>query len=207
MIIPLRDRLPSLPDRHRQALAVAAGDAEGPALDRFLVGLGMLGPLSAASAQPRVVDDAHLLDAESLEAPGFVARRIEAEAIAILFAGRVEEGLAGRLVGVPGLTLLGLPLDSAVRLLRRSLAEPVDLRGTALLIGAADGFHGHDPAREQRTLLTAFESCMSADRMMRGVTLVPAAGSSCTISPNLSPAHGPIWAPAGGSSGGGVPKP
>ncbi|HEY5878732.1 MAG TPA: AAA family ATPase, partial [Nakamurella sp.] len=129
LIIPLRDRLPSLPDRHRQAIAVAAGDADGPAPDRFLVGLGMLGLLSAASAQTPVVcvvDDAHLLDAESLDALGFVARRIEAEPIAILFAGRAEEGLADRLVGVPGLTLQGLPLDFAVRLLHRSLAEPVD---------------------------------------------------------------------------------
>ena len=48
-------------------------------------------------------------------------------------------------------------------------------RGTALLIEAADGFHGHDAALEQRTLLTAFESCAVADRLMSGVTL-PALG-------------------------------
>ena len=89
----------------------------------------MLGLLSVVAADTPVVcaiDDTHLLDAESLDALAFVARRIEVEPIALLFAGRSDQGQPDRLVGVPGLTLHGLSLDSAVQLLHRSLAEPID---------------------------------------------------------------------------------
>ncbi len=142
LTIPLLDRATQLPDSHRKALTIASGTAEGPPPDRFLVGLGVLGLLSASAVHTPIVcaiDDAHLLDAESLDALGFVARRIEAEPIAILFAGRAEEGLADRLVGVPALTLHDLPMDCAVRLLHRSLAEPIDPSTAAQIVRAIGG--------------------------------------------------------------------
>lgn len=142
LIIPLRDRLPGLPDRLRLALAVAAGRADGPPPDRFLVGLGLLDLLAAAAVESPVVcviDEAQYLDSESLDALGFVARRIEAERIAMLFAGRLGEGLPQRLVGVPELTLPGVPRDAAVRLLRRSSAVPIDPAAAAAIVDALGG--------------------------------------------------------------------
>lgn len=142
LIIPLRERIATLPDRERMALAVAAGRAEGPPPDRFLVGLGLLDLLAAAAADAPVVcviDDAQHLDAESLDALGFVARRIEAERIAMLFAGRVDTGLTQRLVGVPELTLPGLPADAAARLLRRSATGPIDPAAAAAIADALGG--------------------------------------------------------------------
>src|SRR6476469_6528951 len=104
LAIPLRDYLPGLPERHQQALRVAAGAASGPPPDRFLVGLGLLGLLAAAGeAQPVVcaVDDAYLLDAESLDVLAFVARRLEAESVALVFASRDASHLEEQMAGVP----------------------------------------------------------------------------------------------------------
>ena len=142
LIIPLQPGLAALPDRQRLALAVAAGRADGPPPDRFLVGLGLLGLLAVtAAAEPVVcvIDEVQHLDVESLDVLGFVARRIEAEPIAMLFAGRVDPKGTQRLVGVPELSLPGLPLDAAVRLLQRSAAEPIDPSAATAIVGALGG--------------------------------------------------------------------
>ena len=103
---------PALPERHQQALRVAAGVADGPPPDRFLVGLGVLGLLAAAGEDTPVVcavDDAHLLDSESLDALALVARRLEAESVALRAspAARQPHG-STQMAGVPALQLAGL---------------------------------------------------------------------------------------------------
>lgn len=131
-----------LPERQRQAVRVASGAAEGPAPDRFLVGLGMLGLLAAAgTARPVVclIDDAHLIDPESLDALAFVARRLAVEHVAVVFAGRDEEGLADRIGGVPQLALAGLGLDAAVLLLNRSATQPFAPSAAAAIARATGG--------------------------------------------------------------------
>lgn len=132
----------ALPERQRQALEVASGVADGPAPDRFLVGLGMLGLLAAAGADQPVVcliDDAHLIDSESLDALAFVARRIAVEHVAVVFAARDEEGFADRVGGVPQLALTGLHLDDAVRLLNRSTTRPFAPSAAAAIARATGG--------------------------------------------------------------------
>ena len=81
----------SLPDPQRDALEVALGLSAGRPPNPFLVGLAVLNLLSeAAEEQPLlcVVDDAHWLDRASARSLAFVARRLLAEKIAILFAAR-----------------------------------------------------------------------------------------------------------------------
>jgi DNA-binding CsgD family transcriptional regulator len=142
LTIPLHEHLAGLPGRHRRALLVASGSSDGPAPDRFLVGLGVLGLLAAAGErQPIVcaVDDAHWLDPESLDVLAFVARRLEAESIAVVMAGRNLQGLLSRTAGVPTLHLGGLDVDAAVRLLSASLPEPMDPAVAALIANATGG--------------------------------------------------------------------
>jgi DNA-binding CsgD family transcriptional regulator len=80
-----------LPDPQREAFKVALGLNAGRAPNPFLVGLAVLNLLSeAAEEQPLlcVVDDAQWLDRASARVLAFVARRLLAERIAMVFAAR-----------------------------------------------------------------------------------------------------------------------
>jgi DNA-binding CsgD family transcriptional regulator/tetratricopeptide (TPR) repeat protein len=125
---PLLDRLGRLPGPQREALRTAFGMSAGPAPDRFLVGLAVLGLLSeVAGERPLVclVDDAQWLDHASAQVLAFVARRLAAERVALVFADRV---LAGDLAGLPELAVEGLRDEDAQALLGSALTGPVDER-------------------------------------------------------------------------------
>jgi hypothetical protein len=96
---PILELTGRLPQPQRDALAVAFGHRAGPPPDPFLVGLAALGLLSeAAEERPLlcVVDDAQWLDRASARALGFVARRLLAEQIALVFGAReLGQALAG----------------------------------------------------------------------------------------------------------------
>jgi DNA-binding CsgD family transcriptional regulator len=126
---PFADRLPLLPPRQVAALRIAAGIDSGPPPDRYLVGLGMLSLLAAAGESEPVVcvvDDVHLVDGESLEVLAFVARRLQAESVALLLGTRADPRVQLVAAGVPTLDLDGLDLLSAAQLLSRSTSEPID---------------------------------------------------------------------------------
>jgi DNA-binding CsgD family transcriptional regulator len=117
---PMLDRLERVPARQRDALATAFGLGAGEVPDRFLVGLAVMSLLSEV-AQERpllcVVDDAQWLDRASAQALAFVARRMLAEPVALLFAAREP---SDPLVGLPELALEGLA-DADARALLSSV--------------------------------------------------------------------------------------
>ena len=107
------------PGPQRDALRTAFGLSAGPAPDRFLVGLAVLSLLSeVAEEQPLmcVVDDAQWLDRASAQALAFVARRLLAESVGLVFAAR-EPQRATELAGLPELVVEGLRDDDARALL------------------------------------------------------------------------------------------
>ena len=80
-----------LPEPQRVALEVALGLSTGPPPNTFLVGLAVLNLVSeSADEQPLLclVDDAQWLDRASARVLAFVARRLLAERIAMVFAAR-----------------------------------------------------------------------------------------------------------------------
>jgi DNA-binding CsgD family transcriptional regulator len=132
LLLPHLDRLGRLPGPQRAALGAAFGLASGPAPDRFLVGLGTLTLLADVAADRPllcVVDDAHWLDPESLEALAFVGRRLHSDGIGLLVAVRRDD-TAGTtpLRGLPTQTVAALsPADSRA-LLARAVPGRLDLR-------------------------------------------------------------------------------
>jgi DNA-binding CsgD family transcriptional regulator len=125
---PILDLTERLPDPQRDALNVAFGLRAGPAPDPFLVGLAVLGLLSeAAEERPLLclVDDAHWLDDASARALAFLARRLLADRIVLLFAAR-ERGAA--LAGFPEIHVRPLGQRDARVLLESVLPARVDER-------------------------------------------------------------------------------
>ena len=108
---------------------MAFGLVSGPPADPFLVGLAVLTLLSdAAEARPVlcVIDDAQWLDEESADILSFVARRLLADRVGMVFAIRETAEPDPRLHAVPGLRISGLPEQDAYELLETSTSWPVD---------------------------------------------------------------------------------
>jgi DNA-binding CsgD family transcriptional regulator len=126
LVVPILDGLERLLGPQRDALAVAFGLREGQAPDRFQVGLGALSLLSGVAEECPVlcvIDDAQWLDRGSARALAFVARRLLAEGVVMLFAAR-EPG--EEFAGLPELMVEGLADADARELLQAVLPAPLD---------------------------------------------------------------------------------
>ncbi|WHT22669.1 LuxR family transcriptional regulator [Crossiella sp. CA-258035] len=140
LCLPVLARLDTLSARYRDALLVAFGLADG-APDPFRVGLAALELLASAAAERPMlclVDDAHWLDAASVKALTFLARRVAAEPIAVVFAARDQDALRG-LDELPGLTVGGLSDAHARALLAAEKTGTLDERVRDRLLAEARG--------------------------------------------------------------------
>ena len=125
---PLLDRLEHLPAPQRHALEKAFGLTAGDPPDRFLIGLAVLSVLAeVAEERPLIclVDDAHWLDRASARALAFVARRLLAEPVGMVFTTRDGADTPG-LGGLPELAVRGLADADAHELLEAGLHAPLD---------------------------------------------------------------------------------
>jgi DNA-binding CsgD family transcriptional regulator len=130
LLAPVLDRMNDLPAPQANALAVALGIANGVSPNKFLVGLGVLNLLSEmARDQPLVcvIDDEQWLDRASAEALAFVARRLGAEGIVLLFAVREPtEARVEPLDRLPELRVEGLAEQDARELMKRAVSGRLD---------------------------------------------------------------------------------
>ena len=169
---PMLGRLGSLAEPQRRALSVAFGLASGESPDRFLVALAALS-LMAEAAQERpllcIVDDAQWLDQASAQVLGFIARRLLAEPVALVFAVRTPTPGAPAsdyLAGLPELRLGGLDEQSARALLATVISGPLDESVRARILAET---HGHPLA-----LLELYRGRSAAD--LAGGFALPDAG-------------------------------
>ena len=164
---PVLDQLDALPQPQRDALCVALGLASGDVPDRFLVGLAVLGLLSAAAEKRPLlclVEDAQWLDAATGMVLGFVARRLLAESVAMVVA--VREPIARHdFDGLPELQLHGLPEEDARTLLLRAVPGRLDDRVRDRIVGETRG---------NPLALLDLPRSMSAAELAGGFGLLPA---------------------------------
>lgn len=133
--------LPVLPDLDdHEALRVAFGLSAGTA-DPFRVGVAVLDLIGAAARERPVlcvVDDAQWFDAASLRVLAFLARRVAADPVAVLFGVRSPVP-AGELATLPRLSVDGLDDGSAAELLAVRSPFPLDERVRDRLVAEAHG--------------------------------------------------------------------
>jgi DNA-binding CsgD family transcriptional regulator len=140
---PLLPRLDRLPLPQRDALGVTFGLQTGAAPEPFLVGLAVLSLLAEAAAeQPLVcvIDDAQWLDQASARTLAFVARRLLAESVVMIFAVRESAGeTVSILRGLPDLRITGLRDTDARALLAAVVRWPLDTDVREAVLAEARG--------------------------------------------------------------------
>jgi DNA-binding CsgD family transcriptional regulator len=133
--------LERLPAPQRDAVEVAFGLRSGPAPDRFEVGLAMLGLLAEVAEQDPlvcVIDDAQWLDQASALTLAFVARRLMAESVALVFAVR-DTADEQNFAGLPELIVGGLNDEDAREVLGSVIAGRVDERVVDRIVAETRG--------------------------------------------------------------------
>lgn len=136
---PLLDHVEHLPPPQRAALETAFGIITGPAPDQFLIGLAVLGLLSDASEREPLVcliDDYQWIDRASAQALAFVARRLGAESVGMIFTTRIP---GDELAGLVKLRVERLADADARILLRSVIPTPLDNRIRDQIIAETGG--------------------------------------------------------------------
>lgn len=145
LLRPLHDGIARLPAPQAAALSGAFGLSAAPASgpDRFLVAVAVLTLLADAAEQRPVlclVDDAQWIDQPSADALVFVARRLGADGVGLLFAARDGDRRVFAPAGLPEIQLSGLDEESAVAMLadwHRDRLAPSTARELAGRVGGS----------------------------------------------------------------------
>ncbi|MHA6669516.1 helix-turn-helix transcriptional regulator [Homoserinimonas sp. A447] len=141
LVSPLLHRLPELPQLHADAISAALALGSSKTLDRLAVSVGLLGLLTLEAEQRTVlvvVDDVHWLDNSTTRALTFAARRLDADAVAMVFSSRSGAGDIGWAAGFDRIELG--PLDTATsRALLRQAHPELSAAVTARVLNEADG--------------------------------------------------------------------
>jgi DNA-binding CsgD family transcriptional regulator len=139
---PVFASIDTIPEVQAAALRSALGMAATVPENRFVIALAVLSLLAEVAADGPVlcvVDDAHWLDQPSADALAFVARRLEAEGIVMLFAVREGHPRSFRGAGLPERCVAGLDAAAAERLLAERLDAAVAPEVREAIIEAAAG--------------------------------------------------------------------
>ncbi len=133
------DGLAELPEPQRIAASAAFGLTVGTSPDRLLIGLAILNLLTRVSDDAPllcVIDDAHWLDRSSAQTLAFVARRLLADRVALVFATRSP---VDDIAQFPELVVAGLVDSDAQHLLGSGLHAPLDERVRNRILAESGG--------------------------------------------------------------------
>jgi predicted ATPase len=142
LLRPVLGHLDALPGVQARALRCALGLESLARPEPFLVSLAVLSLLVEASEHAPLlllVDDAHWLDEATADVLVFVARRLDAEAIAVLLAVREDEDARLELRGLAQLPVAGLDADAARAILDERAGAALSQDVATWLIDATDG--------------------------------------------------------------------
>jgi DNA-binding CsgD family transcriptional regulator len=142
LLLPAFGLIDLLPAAQAAALRSSLGLGERIEADRLVIGAATLGLITTFSERKPllvVVDDAHWLDGASAEALAFAARRLTADAVALLVALRTGEASPLLAAGLPGMLVEGLDGASASALLQRGGAEAIASDVAAWVVAATAG--------------------------------------------------------------------
>jgi DNA-binding CsgD family transcriptional regulator len=142
LLRPVLSRVERLPAPQAGALSAAFGLVANSQDNRFLVSvalLGMLDELAEESPVLCVVDDAQWLDEPSAAALEFVARRVDADPIALLFAARDVDVRRFSASGLPDLHVDGLDSEAGKQLLAERVGVPIPPEVLSRLMEATGG--------------------------------------------------------------------
>ncbi|MFF5182039.1 ATP-binding protein [Micromonospora sp. NPDC000316] len=140
---PMLDRASALPDPQQAALGVAFGQRAGAAPDPFLVGLAILHLLAEVAEEAPLlclIDDAQWLDEASAQVLAFVARRVAAERLALVYAVRDSgTGDTHPFSSLPALRLEALGEKEARALLASAFHTTLDAAVCERIVAEARG--------------------------------------------------------------------
>ncbi|HKF31880.1 MAG TPA: AAA family ATPase [Jatrophihabitantaceae bacterium] len=171
---PMLNRLDVLPEPQQVALRTVLGLSSGEPPDRFLVALAALGLISAVAEERPLfcaVDDFQWLDDASARVLEFVARRLLAEPVALVFAVRQPSG-EEQLVGLPDLSLRGLDSNDAQALLDTVIPGRIDERVRDRIVAETRG---------NPLALLELPRTVSADQLAGGFAAAAATGLSGSL--------------------------
>ncbi|MGZ8744370.1 MAG: helix-turn-helix transcriptional regulator [Nocardioides sp.] len=159
LLRPLVGGLEGLPPPQAEALSVALALRQGEPVERFAVSAAVLSLVTRAAEDAPlglIIDDAHLIDRPSAESIAFTCRRLLADAVVALVAGRPETDV-DVWSGLPHLTLDGLGDDAAGQVAAASSPAPLDehLRDIAVALGQGNPLALQALARDPARLATA----------------------------------------------------
>ena len=142
LVRPVLSEIDRLPSPQAGALRGALGLARAAGAERHLVGagaLGLLGVLAETRPVLVVIDDLQWFDRPSAGAVVFAARRLLADAVAVILAVRLDEPSAADGAGLPEIELAGLGPEPARELVAAHAARPVAAETAAWLHAVTGG--------------------------------------------------------------------
>jgi DNA-binding CsgD family transcriptional regulator len=142
LLRPVLADVDRLPAPQASALGMAFGLASNARDNRFLVSvavLGILDQLAEESPVLCVIDDAQWLDDASASALEFVARRVDADRIALLFGARDGDVRRFSAPGLPELHVDGLDAEAGGQLLAERVGVPIQPEVMNRLMEATGG--------------------------------------------------------------------